>query len=302
MIDPELLPLLPTLSALLEEANVTRAAARLGISQPRMSARLAKVRRLIGDPLLVPAARGRGMAPTPRGLELRASVAKAMRALDDAMTPPEPFDPVQSSRRFHLIANDNSMAVVGAALVFQMHRAGACGMHLGVLPFEAVSLTSRLESGAADLVLASGALLSNEPALISRVLFNDRLRTAQRRGHPRGRSPLNIESFCRLDHVLVSSDGAVEGAVDHALARLGRKRRVAVSVPSYLLALQLVEHTDLVVTLPERLLRTRIGQLEMSEPPLDLPGFSLAAGWHPRVQADPANTWFRDRLIEAVKH
>lgn len=133
MIAPRLLPLLPTLSVLLETANVTRAAAKLGISQPRMSARLATLRKLLEDPVLVPAGRGRGMVPTPRGVALHAALAGIVQDLERAVAAPGPFDPAGAPRTFRIMANDNAASLVSPAVISRAQSAGASAVRFAFL-------------------------------------------------------------------------------------------------------------------------------------------------------------------------
>jgi DNA-binding transcriptional LysR family regulator len=303
MASPELLSLLPSLEALLEEGNVTRAAARLNISQPRMSARLAQLRALLADPLLAPALKGRGMALTPRAQALRSALPEALRGLGTALAAPEPFDAARSRRTFRLLANDNALAIAGPALVGAAHDAGATGVRFAFLRLEPSTFAQQLERGEADLALGSASVLDRAPALLSRVLLRDRFATAQRRTHPRGTAPLDLDAFCRCGHVMVSSEGAgFVGSVDQALAALGRERHVVASAQGYLLALAIAASSDLLATLPERLLHAYGDTLMVFETPLPLEPFQFGLAWHPRMQADSAHAWLRTILTQTLRN
>ena len=128
------LQLLASLNILLDERNVTRAAERLGISQPALSAQLARLRDVFGDPLLTPAASGKGMVLTPRGLELKEPLREALRQLDDVVSQPERFDPRESDRTFTIGGNDNATAIIAPRLVQGLHRSGATQMRLAFRP------------------------------------------------------------------------------------------------------------------------------------------------------------------------
>jgi DNA-binding transcriptional LysR family regulator len=137
--------------------------------------------------------------------------------------------------------------------------------------------------------------------LRQRPLFDDDFLTAQRKGHPRGTAALDLDAFCALDHLLISSDGAgFSGLVDDALARLGRTRRVTVSIQSYALAPVILANSDCVCTLPRRFLERFTHDLDVQPPPLKLASATLAALWHPRSQEDPGHRWFRECLYEAA--
>ena len=107
------LGLMLSLDVLLEEANVTRAASRLAISQPALSAQLARLRELFGDPLLVPASTGRGMVPTPRALAMKGVLHTALANLQALTDGPPAFDPLASKRSFRIVADDNAAVAEG---------------------------------------------------------------------------------------------------------------------------------------------------------------------------------------------
>jgi DNA-binding transcriptional LysR family regulator len=298
----ELLPLLPSLAALLQERNVTRAAAKLGVSQPRMSARLARLRELLDDPLLAPAVRGRGMAPTPRAEALYDRLAAALNGLEAALTDPEPFDVRTSQRTFTIMADDNTVSVIGPALVDAIHMAGAAGVRVAFLEPPSSGLADLLERGAADLLIGLPSLLDREPNLIRRILLKDRFVVVQRRGHPRGRAPMELDAFCKLDHVVFSEGGgSFTGPVDAYLAPLGRSRRVTVSVQGFLLTLGIVTRSDLIATLPRRLLQPFEQAVEIFEAPFGPPLIDYSAAWHARMQYDAGHRWLRETLIATFK-
>src|SRR5215467_1199136 len=111
------LSLLVSLDALIEEANVTKAAERLNISQPALSAQLARLRDLFHDPLLVSAKSGRGMVPTPRALELKLPLHLALKDLEAVVKRPPTFDPLSAERTFAIAGSDNVTAVLGVRLI-----------------------------------------------------------------------------------------------------------------------------------------------------------------------------------------
>ena len=293
MIDDTLLPLLPSLLALVDEQGVTRAAGRMRISQPRMSARLATLRRLLADPLLVPAAGRRGVVPTTRALELAATAKEVLDALDSAVSG-STFDPLGATRTFTIMANDNASLIVGVPLIDAVRAASGPGVRVALLNYDPLRLRT-LENGELDLVLGSSSQLAPIPSLIARTVVRDRFMTAS--NADRGEAGVTIDDFCARDHVVVSgTGGGFDSLVDEELARSGRSRRVAVSVQSYLVALELVASSDLLATLPGALMAHRRPQIRTFEPPLPLAPFGLAAGWHLRSANDPSHRWLREML------
>lgn len=287
------LDLLIALEALLFETNVTRAAARLGISQPALSARLNRLRQVFDDPMFVPAANGRGVVPTPRALELRGRLSDALGILRDMVRGPDDFDPATSQRTFVLAAQEQPAAALAPSLVRSV-LADAPKVRLAFV-YPAADVVERLEDGTIDLLVSPAG--QGHVALMARSLFADTFLTAQRKGHPRGLAAPDLDAFCALDHLVVSTEGSgFSGIVDRSLAALGRTRRVALSVQSYTLAPLLVASSDCVCTLPSRLLRRYADDLDLFEPPLTLQDPQLVALWHPRSQEDPGHVWLRERL------
>ncbi|MDR3468296.1 MAG: LysR family transcriptional regulator [Xanthobacteraceae bacterium] len=294
------LNLLISLDALIEEANVTRAAARLNISQPALSAQLTRLRHIFGDPLLVPSETGRGMIATTRALQLREPLHAALRNLEALVKRSAAFEPATATRTFTIAANDNAIVMLGLDLIDRMQRAAGPGIRVafrGPAPEQALAL---LERGEVDLLI--GTDRSVPPGIKASRLFADRYLMAQRRGHPRGDGPLSLADYCALSHVLVSSGGqSFHGFIDDQLKALGAQRKIAVSVHQYNLAPMVVAGTDHVCTLPERFLSRFAGSLDRFELPFETQTFSLLAAWHPRSHADPAHIWLRDQLFDVVR-
>jgi DNA-binding transcriptional LysR family regulator len=289
--------LLTTFDAMLVERNVSRAAERLGITQPALSTRIGRLRTIFDDQLFVPVA-GRGMTPTPRAIALSDRLAELLVSLRDFVGPAPSFDPANSDRTFVLAAYDNPAAMLGPELVPALKHSAPNVRLAFVLP-DYENMAAVLERGEVDLFI--GVIKTKVTDLISRSLFNEEWMTAQRRGHPRGTGPLTMDEFCAADHLLISAEGAeFKGMVDDALGRLGRKRRVSVSIQSYALAPLILANSDCLCTLPRRFLRRFEGALDLFAPPLDLSKFHLQVLWHPRMQDDAPHRWLREQVFAAV--
>jgi hypothetical protein len=137
------------------------------------------------------------------------------------------------------------------------------------------------------------------PSMKARKLYDEHFVFVQRKGHPRGTAPLDLDTYCTLDHVLVStSGGSFHGFMDEHLDELGRERHVALSVQHFTLVPELLSKTDYVSTLPSRFAARYADRLDTFALPFDARGFTLYAAWHPRNQADPALVWLRETLAE----
>ena len=233
--------LLLTLDALLQDRNITHAAARLGISQPALSARLARLRTLFGEPLFIPSPHGRGVLPTPRAEALRPQVTGVLRGIS-AMFAPTAFDAQTSSRTFVIALHENPALMLGTALLNQVGT-DAPGIRLRFALPEMAELPQQLENGDVDLYI--GVSAGAHDGWVRRKLLDDAFATAQRKGHPRGTGALDLEIYCALSHLVVSSAGdPFTGFVDQTLAGLGYQRHVAMSTQSYAMAPALVAGTE----------------------------------------------------------
>lgn len=291
--------LLLALDALLREHSVTRAAHRLRITQPALSARLVRLRGVFADRLFVPAASGRGVVPTPRALALQPLLESALETLERLTDPAAGFDPVASTRTFVTALHDNPAVMLVPELVSSV-TAEAPGVRLAFQMPDPTRIAADLESGRVDVVIAAPA--TADPSWIGRTLCDERFLTAQRKGHPRGTEELDLDTFCALDHLLISSDGGgFTGLVDDALSILGRERRVIASIQNYALAPLIVEAGDSVCTLPRRFLARFADTLDVFAPPLELGRFEFAVYWHARNQEEPGHVWFREQVARAAR-
>lgn len=295
------LNLLKAFDALMDERNVTRAAARLALTQSAVSGTLNRLRDSFGDPLFLRTQRG--VTPTPRALELAAPIKRVLADVQ-ALLQPTSFDPAQAEFTLALAATDYALRAVVLPFVAAL-RPLAPGIRVAVHPLQEAQVLERMERGALDL-----ALLTPEtapPELHCQRLFDERYVCVMRQGHPAANGAdaadaaqvksLTVEQFCALDHAIVSlQGGGFAGATDTALARLERTRRVMASVPSFVMLLDLVRASDLVALVPARLLNGQAGLCTV-QPPLDVPGFTKLLTWHARTHADPGHRWVRGLLM-----
>jgi DNA-binding transcriptional LysR family regulator len=221
----------------------------------------------------------------------------ALKNLEAVVRHQPAFDPLTDTRRFVIAAHDNATVVLGMRLMERLPTSAGPGVRVAFVIGDQPTAASRLESGEIDLLLGSDRMVP--PSMKARKLYDEHFVFVQRRGHPRGTAPLDLDAYCALDHVLVStSGGSFHGFMDEHLDELGRERRVALSVQHFTLVPELLSKTDYVSTLPSRFAARYVDQLDIFALPFDARGFTLYAGWHPRNQADPALVWLRDTLAE----
>lgn len=285
------LNLLKTFSVLLEERNVSRAAERLALTQPTVSGMLSRLREMFDDPLFIRTQHG--MLPTSRAEALGPGVSRLL-ADAGALLASERFDPCTSERTITISVNDYMQSCLIVPFV-RVLREEAPRMRLVIRHLEVVDLRPMLERGQIDIAVTIPEF--SDPALQVQTLYEEEYVAVVRADHPIGRGRISLDRFLSFDHVLVSpSDGALVGPTDAALAQLGRKRRVALSVPSFLILKEILATDDLIAFAPRRLIADDHTHLRQIKSPIEIPGFSVIAVWHNRTHRDLALQWVRERL------
>jgi DNA-binding transcriptional LysR family regulator len=291
------LNLLVLFEVVLEERNVRRAATRLRLSASAVSHGLRRLRQLLNDPVFLRTPRG--VVPTERALALAAPIAEILGGVRRVLGDSRPFDPGTSSRRFVLSAPD------GVWTWFLPHvlpaiRAAAPGIDLGILHLRVEDVIADLDARTIDVAIAP---TDDIPArFAARTLYQDDFVIAARTGHPWLAAP-TLDGYCQQGHVVVSADGERRGFIDVILEGHGRARRIAAVVPSALLALAIVETTDLVAALPRRMMAhhgARFGA-GSAEPPLPVRQFDLRAIAPVVAMADGGVAWLIDTMQAAVR-
>ncbi len=284
------LNLMVALDALLDERSVTKAARRVGVTQPAMSYSLRQLRELFGDPLLE-----RGLL-TPLAESLRDRVRSGLSELQHVLDAREDFEPTASERTFRIAASD-TFQVVGLHRFLALVASRAPGVDIVLRPPDHATHDA-LAAGSIDLLAGSHEQASR--GLSSTPLYEERFVCIVRSGHPEVRSRLGLATYCRLPHALVAIDEA-PGYVDRALAQLDRSRRVALRLPDFAGIGHVIAGTDMVATVPGRLAE-RLAEtlpLRVLTPPVRFPTFPVSLYWHGRFDAEPGHRWLRDQLVES---
>jgi DNA-binding transcriptional LysR family regulator len=287
------LNLLVALDALLREANVSRAAMRIGLSQPAASHALQRLRDLIGDPLLVRT--GARMELTPRALGLRAPLAQALDQVR-ALFVSDAFDAARSERQFRLMMPDLAVELLMPPLMEKITRA-APQVRIDVVPWRGPAIFTAEFARTIDLVISIGNAFKG---FHRQLLYTDSDALAVRRGHKIGAKLKRRDAFLDARHVAVIIRGQNEDLIDGWLRSKGIEREIALIVPGYLEALHVAARTDLVAFVPRRLIGALSRQLSLATiaRPLD-PGIDEQFMFYPtRAQMDPASIWLRKLMLE----
>lgn len=292
------LNLLPVFLALMEERSVTRAADRLGITQPALSNALTRLRTLLQDPLFV---RERyGMQPTQKAEELAPAIATALASLDDLILGQQEFDPAKSTQLITLAPNSYVEFVLVPAIVSRL-RERAPGIRLRLTPFGTDLSETGVISGTTAMVI--GRVVDPPDNLVVQHLMDEGLSCVVRADHPQVDKKISKKQYERLKHVNMLPPGRLRVGLFQALERQGLKREVAVSVTHFLAIPEVVAVTDYCATLPNLICRrlAHDPRVKVLPAPVDLGRFPVEMAWHVRYRHDPAHRWLRSLIGEVAK-
>lgn len=290
------LQLLHTLDVLLRTRSVSRTADELGQTQSAISVSLRRLREVLGDPLLVRS--GSHLVPTTRALALEERLHELLGDVHAVLRSSTGFDPATSKRQFALATADCMQSFFLPRLVSHL-RALAPRLQLRLKPLSPqFDFAQALEAGTLDVVI--GNWPDPPPHLRQRMLLEDRMMCLMRSGHPMAdREALDLASYLQLEHVAPDPFLAnTLGPVDGALARVGARRHVAVTVPEFGLASDLVADSDLVFTSSSHYGEhyAALHGLRMVEAPAELEPMRFFMLWHDCAQRDAASVWLRQQI------
>jgi len=287
--------LLIALDVLLSERSVTGAARCLGLSVSAMSRTLTRLREATGDRLLLQA--GRELVLTPYAEQLREQVPLLARDIQAVLRPVEQqCDPLTLERSFTIRAGEGFVDLAAAALMNRIQQS-APGVQLNFVPkldWDA----QPLRDGAIDLEI--GTVKTTAPEIRARLLFRDRYIGVCRAGHPLlSGGEVDAARYTEFGHVAAQRPTPV----DAALAALGRKRKVLMTVAGYTHAMQVARQSDLLAVIPHSCLgnvfvpgHAAANGLQSFELPVQTPAFSVSAIWHPRLDRDATHVWLRNEI------
>ncbi|MES2818269.1 MAG: LysR family transcriptional regulator [Pseudomonadota bacterium] len=284
------LNLLIVFETLIHERSVTRAAEKLFLGQPAISAALARLRSLFDDPLFVRT--GRSMEPTARAQEIFLLLTPALDSISTAVSKAQAFDPATAQTVFRVgLSDDVEFALLPPLL--RRIRAEAPGVVLVVRR--------------ANYLLMHGLLASGEISV--GVSYTEELpanakRKTLRRSQPRllradsVPGPLSLDDYCARPHALVSFAGDLGGFIDDELAKIGKSRKVVLAVPQFNGLGSLLAGTDIIATVPDYAAEVLIaaGGLRAETLPIEAPSFEMSMAWRGAQDNDPAERWLRSRI------
>ena len=289
------LNLLVVMQQMFKTRSVSRVAEQLGLSQPAVSNALARLRKLLGDPLFVrtPA----GMLPTPLAQQFAEPLAQALATLHGALNQRAAFAPAHSERVFTIGMTDIGEIYFLPTLMNALARA-APGVAVSTVRNTAVNLKEEMEAGHVDLAI--GLLPQLKSGFFQRRLFTQRYVCLFRKGHALDKRRVSLREFSAAEHVVVVSPGTGHGKVDEVLERAGIRRTVRLTVPHFVAVGHILRNTDMVATVPERLAQALVEPfgLAFTGHPAAVPQIAIKVFWHAKVHKDPASQWLRTLVFE----
>jgi DNA-binding transcriptional LysR family regulator len=284
------LNLLVVFNQLLIERRVSKAADTLGVSQPAVSNSLAKLRRVFGDELFLRTPNG--MEPTPFADQLAESIGYALAMIHSGINQRTSFEPSSAERGFTMGLTDIGEIYFLPPLIDRL-RSEAPRVTLSTVRNTAVNLRDELEAGKVDLAI--GLLPQLKAGFFQRRLFSQSYVCLMRRGHRLDKKKISLAEFSGAEHLVVVSAGTGHGKVDELLQRSGVERTIRLTVPHYVSVGHILQGSDMVATVPERLadrLVEPFGLVKVPHP-AKLPDVAINVFWHAKYHRAPANQWLR---------
>ena len=291
------LNLLVAFDILIKEQNLSRAADRLGLTQPAMSKRLGRLRSLFGDKLLVRTSKG--MKPTARALELIEPIRIALKQIQVTIDGCSEFEPELSSRTFR-IATTDLIAITLIPKLMQLIEKRSPDLRLILRTMHQGKVVNGLKTGEIDLAIT--VLPDPPPEIKYQNLFTERYVCLVSEKHPTIQTKLTVRDYLESSHVLVTYTADLHGGVDRLLEAKGLKRKVVLSLPYHLAVPLIVAQTSLITTIAERIaLASKWSGLQIFPLPFDAIEYQEQILWHCRDDRDPAHLWLRELILEVSK-
>jgi DNA-binding transcriptional LysR family regulator len=289
------LNLLVIFNQLLIERNVSKVAENLGLGQPAVSNALARLRKLFGDELFIRTSSG--MQPTPFADQLAESIGYALGMIHGAINVKNSFDPATSKRRFSIGMTDIGEIHILPGLMGKIPEL-APSVSISTVRNTAINLKDAMEAGHIDLAI--GLLPQLKAGFFQQRLFTQHYVCMFRDGHPLDKKKVLASDFYEADHVAIVSTGTGHGMVDEILDKNLAQRKVKLTVPHFVAVSRILQSTNLIATVPERLAEhmAKPFGLKYIPHPVKLPEIAINLFWHAKYHKDPANQWLRGLLFK----
>ncbi|MDX1779991.1 MAG: LysR family transcriptional regulator [Thalassovita sp.] len=299
------LNLLRVLDSLLHDGSTVATAARLGMSQPAVSAALSRLRAHLNDPILV--RHGRSLRPTDYARTMRDPLRHLLEQLETTLTGGDHFDPSRSDMNFKLSGSDFFAELLMPQLAEHLSR------HAPLMRVQQVDLVPDNFVETLDRYTVDFALIPETEFpqwTDSQRVMTSKFVIIARQGNSRfahaglsAGDAIPIDLYCDMGHVLFSQEGNLQGLADKVLAEIGRSRRVVMTMPFFSGVYNAVASSDLIAMVPEQLalrVAPRLG-LDIFPTPMPAPEMQLCMVWHRRSSHNPAHQWLRKQIADLLR-
>jgi len=285
---------LVTLKVLLDEKHVTHASDKLNLTQSAVSRTLSKLRNSLDDPILVKS--GKHLVLTPKAERLQPLLESILQQISNLLEP-EDFDPSKHSGTIRLATTDYGTHTLLPRLVPLLEDA-APNVQLSAVDWPS-NLLIDLEQNKVDLII--GGTKTPPQDIFQRVVAHDQFQALVRKDHPFA-SGITLDDYLSLSHIMISPSGRGGSAIDEILATEGLKRNIAVRVPHFFAALEIIANTNYMILLPSHFIRRYADPEKFTtlEIPFDIPSMEISMFWHARMHHDPLHKWFRNFVFESI--
>tara|TARA_B100000029_G_scaffold281247_1_gene275363 strand:+ start:4655 stop:5560 length:906 start_codon:yes stop_codon:yes gene_type:complete len=293
------LNLLIVFDAVMREKHVTRAAKRIGMTQPAVSNALNRLRYIAKDDLFVRSTDG--VVPTSRALELAPPIRQAINLVENAFDPTS-FDPKSSTNEYNIAISNYTASILFPKLAEVLEKE-APNLNIRSKQLGDVDLLKELEAANIDFIIA-GQQLQETENFISHELYDEDFVCVLRKGHPFAKKKqLSIKEFAQSKHLMVATTGKAFGFVDYLLEAKGLKRRVAMTVNQFLVAPAIIRNSNMILTVSRRVAeRFRLDGVKIFPLPLITNPLRLKLIWHKRSDTNPGYKWLGSKIIDICKN
>jgi DNA-binding transcriptional LysR family regulator len=294
------LNLILLLEALIRDPNQTRVAKALRISQPTVSASLAKLRKALKDELIVKS--GATYKTAPRLQSLGPAIRQVLTILQQEVVGSTAFDPSEDDRPFVMATSDVGEVFLLPSLI-QTISAKAPRATIRSVVIKPIDLEAALGDGTVDLAVGYFPDLV-QATIVQQTLCSHPFTCLARTNHPLIKSRMTVRQFLKMDHIVITHEGRSQELLENALIELKMRRRAAVTVPHFLSVPFLVATSDLIATVPKLIGQcfSLLSNIKMVPPPFETPIIEVKQFWHRRFHGDPRSIWFRGLLMSIFRN
>jgi len=291
------LNLLTVFDAVITEGNMSRAADKIGMSQPALSLAISRFRHLARDELFERT--GHGVKPTPRARELAGPVRRALDIISGALDQGSDFDVTTSNRTFNLVLGDAGELILLPRLM-QWLEAQEARIRINTLPIAATDVRKEMHFGNADLYLWLEPLDAGNDEFISRKIDVDKNVCLVSRDHPLVGDQMSLEQYASFRHVILRLPGGYgPSQIDRELWSHGLKREHAMTVHSFFEFPRIISSTNMIGTVPGKIAKSlaQVHKLKILPAPIEFE-MPIYLTWPQSLDSDPGHRWLREFLIE----